>query len=145
MSKNVGENINQRVKTFLLHDNLKRVQRIVIIIFVLVIALDVLFVINEEDEFPTFSLIVHEAAAHQYFVVTWLWGLATAQIFFPRVQKMNTISSLNKVIAVLLITSFLVIFGSIYKDVFEAILWQVLLFISGAIFGYYLLPNDFVE
>jgi|GEM_PF-6605632 len=141
MSEKNRPTINDRVKTFLLHDNIKRVQRIVIFIFVLVIVLDVLFVIDQDDAFPTFSLVLHELAANQYFVITWAWGLATAQIFFPRDYKMNSISSLNKVIVVLLITCFLLIFGSISAKAFEGILWQVLLFTGGGLAGYYLLPN----
>lgn len=131
--------ITQRI---LKYDNLKQVQKVIIIVFVLVIVLDVLFVIDQDDAFPTFSLVLHEYALNQYFVITWIWGLITSQIFFPTASSMNTLSSLNKVIAVLITTGTLLIIGAIYDDIFNSLIGQLVLFISGSVVGYFLLPND---
>ena len=142
MEKKSEQNFSSTFEKILKYDNLKQVQKIIIIVFILVIVLDVLFVINQEDEFPTFSLLLHGYALKQYYVITWIWGLATAQIFFPKNSQMDTLSSLNKVIIVLSITCALLILGAIYKSIFESLWGQLFLFISGSIVGYFMLPND---
>ncbi len=142
MFKNLKQNIGTKVESILKNDNLKRVQKILIIAFILLIIVDVLLVLDQEDEFPTFSLVFHKHATYQYYVITWIWGLITSQIFFPNKREMNSISSLNKVVFTLLLTSFFLIFGTIFKSAFSEIFGQLFLFISGAIVGYYFLPND---
>jgi hypothetical protein len=73
--------LNQQLES----KRIKKIKRIVIIIFVALLILDVVFVIPTTP-FPTISKVVLLSSPKNLFII-WLWGVATANIFFPRKIK----------------------------------------------------------
>ncbi len=72
------------LKDKLEHENVKKIKRVVIIIFAALLILDVVFVLP--NKFPTISKVVLFSSPKNLFFI-WLWGVATANIFFPRKFK----------------------------------------------------------
>lgn len=66
------------------HKSVKRIKRVVIIIFAVLLLLDVVFVLP--NKFPTISKVVLFSSPKNLFFI-WFWGVATANIFFPRKFK----------------------------------------------------------
>ena len=66
------------------HRGVKRIKRFTIIIFAFLIIVDVAFVLP--NPFPTFSRAVLDSSPKYMFII-WLWGIMTANIFFPRQVK----------------------------------------------------------
>jgi hypothetical protein len=66
------------------HRSVKKVKRVVIIIFAALLLLDIVFVLP--NKFPTISKVVLFSSPKNLFII-WLWGVATANIFFPRKFK----------------------------------------------------------
>lgn len=64
--------------------SVKKIKRIVIIIFAALLLLDVVFVLP--NKFPTISKVVLFSSPKNLFFI-WLWGVATANLFFPRKFK----------------------------------------------------------
>jgi hypothetical protein len=66
------------------HKSVKKIKRVVIIIFAALLLLDVVFVLP--NKFPTISKVVLFSSPKNLFFI-WLWGVATANLFFPRKFK----------------------------------------------------------
>ena len=66
------------------HKSVKKIKRVVIIIFATLLLLDIVFVLP--NKFPTISKVVLFSSPKNLFII-WLWGVATANIFFPRKFK----------------------------------------------------------
>lgn len=66
------------------HKNVRKIKRVVIIIFATLLLLDVVFVLP--NKFPTISKVVLFSSPKNLFFI-WLWGVATANLFFPRKFK----------------------------------------------------------
>ena len=66
------------------HKGVRKIKRITIVIFALLIILDVIFVLP--NPFPTFSRTVLDSSPKFMFII-WFWGIMTANIFFPRKVK----------------------------------------------------------
>ena len=66
------------------HKSVKKIKRVVIIIFAALLLLDIVFVLP--NKFPTISKVVLFSSPKNLFII-WLWGVATANIFFPRKFK----------------------------------------------------------
>ena len=66
------------------HKSVRKIKRVVIIIFAALILLDILFVLP--NKFPTISKVVLFSSPKNLFFI-WLWGVATANIFFPKKFK----------------------------------------------------------
>ena len=75
-AKSIGEKLES--------EGIRKIKRITIIIFAALIALDVIFVLP--NPFPTFSRVVLDSSPTYIFII-WLWGIMTANIFFPRKVK----------------------------------------------------------
>ncbi|MGI9551005.1 MAG: hypothetical protein ACR2MT_07390 [Aurantibacter sp.] len=126
----------------------KRVQKIIILLFALIIALDFIFVLEKSDVFPSVSKVIHKNAAQNYFVITWIWGVLTPQLFIERKPNFFAISLLNRAVIVLALTGILLIIGQLIDfNIGEkcelAIRHEVqaILFLSGALTSYFLWPN----
>jgi len=66
------------------HKSVKKIKLVVIIIFAALLLLDVVFVLP--NKFPTISKVVLFSSPKNLFFI-WLWGVATANTFFPRKFK----------------------------------------------------------
>lgn len=62
----------------------KKIKRFIIILFATLILLDVIFVLP--NKFPTISRVVLLSSPKNLFLI-WLWGVTTANLFFPRKIK----------------------------------------------------------
>jgi len=60
---------------------LKRIKIFILYVFIALLVFDIIFVIS--DDFPTISQIVFNSSP-RYFVIIWLFGLMTTNIFFQR-------------------------------------------------------------
>lgn len=128
--------------------DVRRVQKVIIILFTLIVTLDFIFVLEQSDEFPTISKVIHDNAAQNYFVITWIWGLLTPQLFIVRKPKLLSISLLNRAVIVLTLTGILLILGQIIDfKIGKENEWEIrqvvqaVLFLGGAITSYFLWPN----
>src|SRR5210317_1667734 len=75
-----AHSVNEKLKS----EGIRKVQRITIIIFAVLIVMDVVFVLP--NPFPTFSRLMLDSSPKYSFII-WLWGIITANIFFPRKVK----------------------------------------------------------
>ena len=66
------------------HKSVRKIKRVVIILFAALILLDILFVLP--NKFPTISKVVLFSSPKNLFFI-WLWGVATANLFFPKKFK----------------------------------------------------------
>ena len=100
-----AKSVNKTLK----HEGVKKVQRVVIIIFAILIILDVVFVLP--NPFPTFSRLMLDSSPKFSFVI-WLWGVITANIFFPRkVEKVFLVKSIG-LAGIIVISTALYIHGN---------------------------------
>lgn len=91
------------------HKNVKRIKRLTIIIFALLIILDVVFVLP--NPFPTFSRTILDSSPKYIFII-WLWGIMTANIFFPRKVKNIFMTKMVGLIFIIVISLILVGIGN---------------------------------
>ena len=100
-----AHSVNEKLKS----EGIRKVQRVTIIIFAVLIVLDVVFVLP--NPFPTFSRLMLDSSPKYSFII-WLWGVITANIFFPRkVNKVLLIKSIG-LAGIILISTALFIHGS---------------------------------
>lgn len=62
----------------------RKVRRLTIIIFAILLVADIIFVLP--NQFPTFSRLTLDSSPRYSFII-FLWGILTANIFFPRKVK----------------------------------------------------------
>lgn len=104
-----AQNLNQKLE----NKSVRKVQRFTIIIFAILIVLDVVFVLP--NPFPTFSRTVLDSSPKYAFII-WLWGIMTANIFFPR--NVNNIFRI-KLIGLVLMILISVVLYTLGSNIFE--------------------------
>jgi len=100
-----AQSINQKLK----NESVRKVQRITIIIFAVLIVLDVVFVLP--NPFPTFSRLMLDSSPKYSFII-WLWGVITANIFFPRKVKNIRLVKFIGLLGIIFISTALYIQGN---------------------------------
>lgn len=87
---------------------IKKVQYVLIVLFLLVVALDVYLALDKEDN-NTISNVIQNNTDDGLFILTYLWGAVAANLFFIRFKKpfiSNTLGSVIVVFFALLIAIF---------------------------------------
>lgn len=72
-----AQSVNQKLE----NERIKRIKRITIIVFAILLLLDIIFVLP--NPFPTFSTVVLKSSPKYMFII-WIWGIMTANLFFSR-------------------------------------------------------------
>ena len=72
-----AQSLNKKLE----NESIKRIKRITIIIFAILILVDVILVLP--NPLPTFSSVVLKSSPKYMFIV-WIWGITTAKLFFNR-------------------------------------------------------------
>ncbi len=96
----------------------KRIKRIILFIFIILVVLDVIFV--GVKGFPTISLVIHNSSP-RFMVLIWLFGLFVTNLFFQRSANNKPAKTIGNFFVLAGITLFFLVAGLLIKQPGEAI------------------------